>query len=745
MTHFKYTIPKLSNRPEIQWADWLEYGHYTVHALEMVPVNKIEYDEWKPAKTDALVEKIKAGTAIDPAVLDFVDGKYKVTDGNHRTVASIRLGFTHVPAVVSRLVDKEPDFPAPAELAKELLGRECLFFIQWLRNDAHRDVVYHWKLADRRGYQILVEVEHDAIGKEDKYVLLVLANGDDRKLEMFQAGNRLWSTRTVKEKLMDAAREVNEVVNRASRVREANRIAADDYPIGLDEKRKHRVDDLRNAVVEKKIYNVPYQEAKRSLTSQLEQATSHGRVPRRVWSLAYRLDSFGDNFRVLPKAIVTLGNAAKWDVPPEDILAKLQPADAESIRSDWKGTKRDLLDYISMLKSWLPIKDLLEEAKGYIIKGREPSGNPPARYVPGAPTAQVVAFVKKELEALAAPLVPKLVEARTEELVRRVEEIAEKMPGVMQAHPEWQWRQSQAVKSIAGEGSAARMFMSVWNDGELKPDYKAVVHRLVELDVKAMAESFVAKNTGKLAPIVSRKGNLKGAKVLHGGLEGFGFWGEIRFEFEDGTEFTVRNKMVVKWSPGTGSFAQYPTTFHQVKLSDGTVKAMQSEEQMNEEWAIAGRREASDFFATSDRYLGSRRNATEIRFLGMDKDSYAASGRVRFKIGDAIWRYDMSAESAETTYKIVRHSVGRALAYAKKMKWKEMRENPVKVEARLTAKLERESRIASKVAGMLPGMQYDPNDMEQRAMPYPDGFVSEELDNSPYSEVTHCQCSGTPQ
>jgi len=213
MSNFKYATPKLVNRPEIQWADWLENGQYTTQTFELVPVDKIEYDEWRPSKTDALVEKIKAGQAIDPAVFDFVDGKFKISDGNHRTAASIRLGFTHVPAIVHRLVKAKPDFPAPSELQKELIERECFWFIEWLRRDASRHVFYQWKLADRHGYQIAIEIDRGEIGKEDRYVLLVAANGDDRKLSLFQKNKLLWSHRVDKKDLEKAAKDVSGMLN----------------------------------------------------------------------------------------------------------------------------------------------------------------------------------------------------------------------------------------------------------------------------------------------------------------------------------------------------------------------------------------------------------------------------------------------------------------------------------------------------------------------------------------------------
>jgi len=83
-------------------------------------------------------------------------------------------------------------------------------------------------------------------------------------------------------------------------------------------------------------------------------------------------------------------------------------------------------------------------------------------------------------------------------------------------------------------------------------------------------------------------------KVGYGTLVGWGLSGSIHFEFTDGSSFTVNNQAVMKfssggmWSGGGKQFFQFPTTFHGIRFKDGTVKAMLSEEDMNEVWAKEG-------------------------------------------------------------------------------------------------------------------------------------------------------------
>ena len=56
--------------------------------------------------------------------------------------------------------------------------------------------------------------------------------------------------------------------------------------------------------------------------------------------------------------------------------------------------------------------------------------------------------------------------------------------------------------------------------------------------------------------------------------------GTIAFEFNDGSSFTVRNKVVMSYSKYNTPFYRYPTTFHNVKMPDGSTMSQPSEERM---------------------------------------------------------------------------------------------------------------------------------------------------------------------
>ena len=114
--------------------------------------------------------------------------------------------------------------------------------------------------------------------------------------------------------------------------------------------------------------------------------------------------------------------------------------------------------------------------------------------------------------------------------------------------------------------------------------YKAEAEKYAKGVAEQIRDGFTNKNTMKLSRIVNGKGNLKDSKILNINA-GADYGGDIQFNFEDGSSFVVRNKTVIKQSVLGKWFAQYPTTFHQVVLSDGSKMSGVSEKKMLEEFA----------------------------------------------------------------------------------------------------------------------------------------------------------------
>jgi hypothetical protein len=102
---------------------------------------------------------------------------------------------------------------------------------------------------------------------------------------------------------------------------------------------------------------------------------------------------------------------------------------------------------------------------------------------------------------------------------------------------------------------------------------------------KTIEETFLHKNALKLSALLDKKGDLTSIDVLPGVPvklhNGIGTLTSImKVSFADGSEFTVRNKVITNTSSAGKWFYQYPTTFHDVKLADGSKLEAPSEEKM---------------------------------------------------------------------------------------------------------------------------------------------------------------------
>jgi len=115
-------------------------------------------------------------------------------------------------------------------------------------------------------------------------------------------------------------------------------------------------------------------------------------------------------------------------------------------------------------------------------------------------------------------------------------------------------------------------------------DNKAI-EKVAKAEGEAMKEAFLMKNVDKLANILEKKGQLKG-KPKHNSYRKGDFFGSMNIEFMDGSKFTVVNKVVSKVNYHGTWFNQFPTTFHDVVMPDGSKMKQPSEKRMIEVFAI---------------------------------------------------------------------------------------------------------------------------------------------------------------
>ena len=120
---------------------------------------------------------------------------------------------------------------------------------------------------------------------------------------------------------------------------------------------------------------------------------------------------------------------------------------------------------------------------------------------------------------------------------------------------------------------------------KVKHDYHTWIASEAASIRKGIQEGFLHKNLVKLSMIVDKKGNLENIKDLpQVAPRVHGMVGAMEtafiFKFADHSSFKVVNKITVNYTAQGKGFNQFPTTFHDVQLPDGSKLAMPSEEKM---------------------------------------------------------------------------------------------------------------------------------------------------------------------
>ncbi len=124
----------------------------------------------------------------------------------------------------------------------------------------------------------------------------------------------------------------------------------------------------------------------------------------------------------------------------------------------------------------------------------------------------------------------------------------------------------------------------------LSSTYQDVARAAAVEQAKFIQDQFVIKNAKKLKSIIDRKTQqsaMKGAPTILRVNVRDAIEAGIRIAFEDGSQFTVATKVVYKYTMYGKPFVQYPTTFHDVVMPDGSKMGQPSEQRMNEIFAVA--------------------------------------------------------------------------------------------------------------------------------------------------------------
>ena len=99
----------------------------------------------------------------------------------------------------------------------------------------------------------------------------------------------------------------------------------------------------------------------------------------------------------------------------------------------------------------------------------------------------------------------------------------------------------------------------------LRNDIESYISKLIEKDTKNMFQSFIRKQTEKTDNILKDRCAAIEGKVVPNTLECY-----LKFKLEDSSYFEMKCQIKINYSSLGNPYYQFPTTFHNVILKDGT-------------------------------------------------------------------------------------------------------------------------------------------------------------------------------
>ena len=267
------------------------------------------------------------------------------------------------------------------------------------------------------------------------------------------------------------------------------------------------------------------------------------------------------------------------------IKSKLAAAD----KAFTKSSNPYLQWLIPILREWVPISAACETLKTRIV-ARTPKA-------PEARNAYVAPFVKSDAGAqiykVLQTLTDDLKDAYAAAVTKYLEEMAHRYVALPPAKnfSERSNRSQSYQQVLMIRGLWKPDSLSGTSQPTLTDNFREVLVKAGHDAAKDMQERFLYKSSRKLKAIVDAKGMglADDPKILRATAGQGVFEGDILIRFTDQSEFRVTNKVVLKINHFGTVFNQYPTTFHDVRMPDGSKMGQPSEERMNEVFAKASR------------------------------------------------------------------------------------------------------------------------------------------------------------
>ena len=376
---------------------------------------------------------------------------------------------------------------------------------------------------------------------------------------------------------------MHKLVEQAFRATAARYHWGTDYPWFLDDRGKAAVDVLRKGLEEKSIWNVDLKDAAFTLTRAYQDTVKKAEEINDVkfYSLFNKLL---DLHTVRPLIKLCEQFLKKPVVQSHYFYPELFGAELKQKIED--VVIPGVRNMIPILQAWADVQDLRVQLKPLIKMGRKQTGEGKPVYRPPAQAVEslkrVDQILRDLIEGKRAEL-EKMVAATLQRVINHFFKTHEKQSArdFFRNRPEAQYLIEEVVEKPDD-------YYRDWSKAKPSKDMKKIVDKKAKDSAETVVQNYASKNMAKLTRLVAEKQNagVGFTDVEDQGMtvRGDTFAGRMKFEFQDGSGFTVLNQMVLKTSPRGLLFAQFPTTFHQVKSPDGTVKAKLSEKQMNEGW-----------------------------------------------------------------------------------------------------------------------------------------------------------------
>jgi len=174
MSNFRYDRALVNREtrrdPKREAEDARQDGFFGYTEFRLVPIRDIVPEAvWNPGRIEKIREGIQAKKALPPIhVSQDSAGRYHISDGIHRYNASLEAKFTHVPALVSVMVEapemKEPELP---ERPKQQVGDAVL-----LREPQKSGAESPWAIIE----QVLYKGQHRGVTRHH-YALVGIRHG----------------------------------------------------------------------------------------------------------------------------------------------------------------------------------------------------------------------------------------------------------------------------------------------------------------------------------------------------------------------------------------------------------------------------------------------------------------------------------------------------------------------------------------------------------------------------------------